>query len=178
MAAPPASALIVPVPAAEAVIAPYRRQFDPSAGQGVPAHVTLLYPFLAPDTLDDRALAILAEIAASTEPFSFELRRAERYPGLLVLPPEPDQGFAALRERLIGAWPQIVPYEGRYGLRPPPHVTVAWSDAFKPGGCPDFAPIEADLAPRLPIRDRATELLLEVRRDDRWSVLARFPLSR
>lgn len=177
MFAPPTTALIVPVPQAEPLIAPWRRSYDPSANQGVPAHVTLLYPFLDPAQTEDLTLARIARIAAETAPFSFTLRQTERYPGLLVLPPEPSTGFLALRDRLQADWPEIVPYGGRYGPRPPAHVTVAWSDQHKPGGCPDFAPIEAALAPALPIDGVATEILLEARHEDRWSVLARFALT-
>ncbi|HEX9447459.1 MAG TPA: hypothetical protein VF920_05740 [Dongiaceae bacterium] len=34
------------VPEAEALVGALRARFDPSASQCVPAHVTLLYPFL------------------------------------------------------------------------------------------------------------------------------------
>jgi hypothetical protein len=40
------SALLLPVPAAEAAVGPYRALLDPSARDGVPAHITVLYPFL------------------------------------------------------------------------------------------------------------------------------------
>lgn len=172
-----ASALIVPVPVAEPIIAPWRRLFDPASNQGVPAHVTLLYPFLPPAEIDEGVLARLAEITRRFEPFPFTLTQTERYPGLLVLPPEPAAPFLALREALIEAWPAIVPYEGRYGLRPPMHVTVAWSEAFKAGGCPDFAPIERALAPMLPVSGRATEVTLEIKRGERWSQDLRLPLG-
>ena len=177
MHSPPASALIVPVPVAEPLIAPWRTSYDPSANQGVPAHITLLYPFVEPDLIDASVLERIDQIAAVTKPFRFRLNRTERYPALLVLPPEPATGFVELRERLLTAWPEIVPYGGRYGDRPPPHVTVAWSELHKPGGCPDFAPLEDALAAELPIGGGATEMTLLVRREDRWSVLARFALA-
>jgi hypothetical protein len=39
------SALVVLVPEAEAATKPFRDQYDPAAAAGVPAHITLLYPF-------------------------------------------------------------------------------------------------------------------------------------
>ena len=53
------SALVVLVPEAEAIAKPFRDQYDPSAAAGVPAHITLLYPFKAPDEIDDITLCKL-----------------------------------------------------------------------------------------------------------------------
>ena len=44
------SAIIVPVQVPVAV-GRLRDRMDPSAAQGVPAHVTLLYPFMPPEAL-------------------------------------------------------------------------------------------------------------------------------
>ena len=51
------SAVIVAIPEAEAAVAALRLRLDPAAAWGVPAHVTVLYPFLPPDEIDGRALA-------------------------------------------------------------------------------------------------------------------------
>ena len=45
--------LIVEVPDAELVVAHWREQLDPHAMLGVPAHVTVLFPFAAPDRIDE-----------------------------------------------------------------------------------------------------------------------------
>ena len=42
------SALVVLVPEAEGVVKPFRDLHDPSAAAGMPAHITLLYPFKHP----------------------------------------------------------------------------------------------------------------------------------
>jgi hypothetical protein len=42
------SAVVVPVPEAEPRVGALRTALDPSAALGVPAHVTILYPFVAP----------------------------------------------------------------------------------------------------------------------------------
>jgi hypothetical protein len=41
------SAIIVPVPAVEPLVSQWRQRFDVSARHGVPAHITVLYPFPA-----------------------------------------------------------------------------------------------------------------------------------
>ena len=46
------SGLVVLVPQAEALVKPFRDRYDPSAATGVPAHITLLYPFKPPDEID------------------------------------------------------------------------------------------------------------------------------
>ena len=47
----PESALVILVPEAEPLVRPFRHRFDPSAALGVPAHITLLYPFIAPEQM-------------------------------------------------------------------------------------------------------------------------------
>ena len=48
----PETALICRVPEAERYIARYRDRYDPSARRNVPAHVTMLYPFMPPAHID------------------------------------------------------------------------------------------------------------------------------
>jgi hypothetical protein len=40
------SALVVLVPEAEPLVGPFRERYDPSASAGMPAHITINYPFL------------------------------------------------------------------------------------------------------------------------------------
>ena len=95
------TALIVPVPAAEPAVGNLRRRFDPSAEHGIPAHVTLLAPFLPAERIDDAVRAALAERAAATPPFAFELDRLDCFPGVVYLHPTPGDPFVAL----IRTWP-------------------------------------------------------------------------
>jgi hypothetical protein len=53
------SAVILPVPEVEPVIARHRMRHDPSAARGIPAHVTLSFPFLDPRR-DGRTLTATA----------------------------------------------------------------------------------------------------------------------
>src|ERR1700761_7063123 len=47
------SALLIRVPAAEPAVGAHRARLDASARDGVPAHLTVLYPFLPPAQIDD-----------------------------------------------------------------------------------------------------------------------------
>ena len=57
---PTEGAVIVAVPEAEDVVGPQRAALDRAASWGVPAHVTVLYPFVPPAKIDDRIIRALA----------------------------------------------------------------------------------------------------------------------
>ena len=84
------SALVVLVPEAEVRVQPFRDKYDPSAAMGMPAHVTLLYPFLAPDDVGSEALADLRVCFQQFSPFPFTLAETHRFPSVLYLGPEPE----------------------------------------------------------------------------------------
>src|SRR6185437_3969176 len=71
----PESALLVAVPAAEPAVGEHRARLDPSARGGVPAHLTVLYPFLAPPLIDDAVLESIAALFADFPAFAFALDR-------------------------------------------------------------------------------------------------------
>lgn len=120
------TALIVRIPEAEPAVRDWRDRIDPAAraGAGVPAHVSVLYPFL-PESLIDPS--VHARIAAALRPHpAFDLRfeRTGRFPGMLYLAPEPDAPLRRLTRAVAEHWPEVRPYGGRYP-DPVPHLTVA-----------------------------------------------------
>src|SRR5262245_17605350 len=58
---PTEPALIVAVPEAERAVARFRAALDLAAGWGVPAHVTVLYPFLPPQRINEDVLTTLSQ---------------------------------------------------------------------------------------------------------------------
>lgn len=70
MSAPAETALIVPVPEAEPLVGRHRRILDHSAPWGVPAHVTVLYPFLPPDRVTGEAIEDVRGCLTAVEAFS------------------------------------------------------------------------------------------------------------
>jgi 2'-5' RNA ligase len=125
--ATPATAFIVAVPEAEPLVAALRSRFDPSAAMGVPAHITVLYPFMPPAQVTPEVLARAADALRGQEPFPFLLARVGRFPGVLYLAPEPAAPFAALTEALVRAFPAFPPFGGAHD-RIVPHLTVAQGD--------------------------------------------------
>jgi 2'-5' RNA ligase len=155
---PRRTALIIEVPEAEPAVGDVRWQHDPSAALGVPAHITVLFPFGEVD--EDELAALIARWHA----FDFALERVETFDnGVVWLFPRPMRPFADLTEAIAQRWPQFPPYEGEFD-EPVPHLTVSMS------------PI--DFQPQLPIAARAHEVTwIEEGDDGRWTVRRRFPFS-
>ncbi len=169
------TALLLPVPAAEAVVDPWRRRFDPAASWGVPAHVTLLYPFVPPAALEPGVVDKLATLFADRAPVSIALSEARRFGDrVLYLAPEPAEPIRALTDAIVAAFPGCRPYGGRFD-EVVPHLTL--TDGA-PAGV--MAAAETGLASRLPIRCLVQEVWLMAGSDEpgSWRVMERFPLGR
>ena len=166
------SAIIVPVQVPVAV-GRLRDRMDPSASQGVPAHVTLIYPFMPPDLLKDDVRRTVEQIIAAEAAFPFVLSSVGRWPNVVYLVPEPSEPFRRMTSSLAAAFPDYPPYEG---VHPDvvPHLTVA---AEVPEDY--LAAAEHALPPMLPIRDVAREAwLIGHTPAQPWHTLWRLPLGR
>lgn len=148
------SAVVVPVPEAEPLVARWRATWEPPAPPGVPAHITVLFPFLRPGRIDEEVLGLLTESAAGVEPFAFELTEVGRFPQTVYLAPTPAEPFAVLTRRAWERFPERPPYAGRYpGVVP--HLTVTTT--------PDEETLKraaAEAVASLPITSRAEVMLL------------------
>ncbi|HEX5503013.1 MAG TPA: 2'-5' RNA ligase family protein [Thermomicrobiales bacterium] len=169
----PESGLLVPAPAAEAAVGRWRERHDPSAPAGIPAHITLLYPFVPPGQIDAALLADLRAFFAGVAPFPFALGRLDRFPGVLYLAPEPAAPFRDLIAALSMHYPQYPPYGGKHATIVP-HLTVAHAA--------DPAVLDAGMAAvagALPLAAVADEaVLMEMDPAGRWHTRERFPFGR
>ena len=118
------SALGVTVPEAESWVKDLRQRYDPTAAVGMPAHVTVLFPFISPDLLTDSDLARTTETFQRFQPFQFKLEQIGRFPESLYLIPEPDEPFISLTEAIVREFPESPPYDGKFP-KIIPHLTVA-----------------------------------------------------
>jgi len=169
----PETALICRVPEAERYVARYRDRYDPSARRNVPAHVTVLYPFVPPTLIDDEVLERLRGIARAVPCFEYRLARTKRFPVALYLDPEPGDSYAALTDQVFRAFPDYPPFEGKFDTVVP-HVTVAHGDE------PLLCEIEVELRIALPaagIPARCHELVLIENSSGRWEPMHVFPLG-
>ena len=73
------SALVILVPEAEPLVRPFLERFDPSAATGVPAHITLLYPFLAPERIGKEVVDQVAQCCRGFAPIAYSLTEIRRF---------------------------------------------------------------------------------------------------
>jgi 2'-5' RNA ligase len=164
------SAVVVPVPEAAAAVDRWReRTCEAKPSTGVPPHVTLLVPFVAPAEITDDVIAELRDVLA-VPAFPLELRELRRFPGTLYLAPEPAAPFARLTAALGRRFPGCPPY-GDPSLAVIPHLTVAQGD----DALLDRAAAEVTSA--LPLRAEIRETLLLEHDGARWQVRERFRLG-
>jgi 2'-5' RNA ligase len=169
----PETALICRVPEAERYISQYRQRFDPSARRNVPAHVTILYPFMAPDLVDASVLATLQGIADSVPCFTYRMAETRRFPVALYLAPDPEEYFAALTDGVFRAFPDFPPFEGKFETVVP-HITVAHGDE------PLLCEIEVELRIALSgagVQAQCSELVLIENASGRWEQMHVFRLG-
>jgi 2'-5' RNA ligase len=168
--------IIVPVPEAEPAVDLLRRANTPDGAEGMPAHVTLIYPFT-----DDSQLAAgrIAEVRAVLEQFcafEFVLSKVRRFDNLpsesyVWLAPTPSGPFVQMIEALASAFPEHPPFGGAFATVIP-HLTIA-------------ASIDEDLldqvanqaADTLPIKARAETARIMRRIDGQWRLVAEFRLA-
>jgi 2'-5' RNA ligase len=167
----PETALIVEVPEAERLVSDWRAKHDWSAQRGVPAHITLLYPFVPAELVDEPLRNELRALFASRPAFSFRLPRVARFPEVAWLAPEPVEPFQILSSLIFEHYPKYPPYEGIHD-EVIHHLTVA------EGGVELQDEVEAALTPHLPIEAAAHEVALLVEDESgRWHRGALFPLG-
>ncbi len=119
------SALIVPVPEADPVVGRFRRALDSGAAAGVPAHITVLYPFMPVEQVDQDVLAQLRDLFVTIEEFECSLASIAWFDrSVMYLRPEPDALLRQMTQLVVGRWPRWPPYGGAHG-DPTPHLTIA-----------------------------------------------------
>jgi 2'-5' RNA ligase len=168
---PGQTGLVIVVPAAEPVVDRWRQRYDPAAPAGVPAHVTVLYPFLALDRIDESVTATLRDVLAARPAFELEFRRCGRFPDAIYLDPEPAEPCRRLTEAIAARWPEAPPYGGIFDAVVP-HLTVAQTADEE-----TLAGVERDVAGKLPVRSAVREIWLYAYDGSRWAAHTSFPLG-
>ena len=151
MSEPTHSALIITVPEAEPVVGAHRDRHDRAAAWGVPAHVTVLFPFITPQEVTDDVVLSIAAAVGTVPAFNARFDRT-RWFGEEVLYVAPSQvdPFIALTHAAAAAFPDHQPYGGAHD-DVVPHLTVAH------GAPPEvLRDVESDVQPRLPIATDVT----------------------
>ncbi|MEP6650060.1 MAG: 2'-5' RNA ligase family protein [Lapillicoccus sp.] len=172
---PTHSAVIVAVPPAEPVVGHHRREHDASTAWGVPAHVTVLFPFMEPRALDDHVHAKLTRAVATVPEFTTTFGSTSWFEDkVLWLAPDPAEPFRVLTTSVAAAFPEHPPYAGAYE-DVVPHLTVGVDAPAE-----KLRAVERQVQPELPVEMRVTEVQVIVGRPEvggSWDVIGRFPLA-
>ncbi|MFG1990565.1 2'-5' RNA ligase family protein [Actinoplanes sp. NPDC048988] len=172
---PTHSALILAVGEAEPVVAAHRERLDAAAGWGVPAHITVLYPFLPPADIDEHVLAVLTGTAASVPAFFCALQRVDWFgDSVLWLAPAPATPIITLTAAVAAHFPGCQPYGGQF-TEIVPHLTIGHDHPRA-----DLEAAAADITAHLPIHARISSLRLITGRPEpggSWATRAEFPLG-
>ena len=171
------SALIIAVPEAEPLVRDLRERFDSSAAVGVPAHITILYPFVPPGEITSMVVAELRELFARFTAFEFTLPELRRFPDeVLYLAPSPAEPFKALIHAVAERYPAYPPYGGGYS-EVILHLTIADVDEVE-----QLDDIEREFinlyGAQLPVIAGASEVLLIENTSGRWKTRQAFELSK
>ncbi|MEY2233848.1 MULTISPECIES: 2'-5' RNA ligase family protein [Streptomyces] len=163
--------LIVRIPEAEPAVRGWRERLDPSAQAGVPAHVTVLFPFLDESRIDTLVHSALADVLGGHQAFDLRFARCGRLPEVLYLVPEPDTQLRQLTEAIAARWPEAPPYGGRF-VEIVPHLTVAQGQESAV-----LEEIEAGVAGGLPFTSHVASVELMVYDGVKWQERASFALG-
>lgn len=168
------SAFIVRVPEAEPHVSHYRERYDASAKLGVPAHITVLYPFMPRILINTQVLEQVRLAIACARGFAFHLAKVGRFPGTVYLTPQPSDPFVSLTHAIVRAFPSYPPYRGQHAAAIP-HLTVAQVEE------PERSAVAAELHNLLEkaggITSYCSELILIENSTGRWEQMHAFALT-
>jgi hypothetical protein len=170
----PRSYLIIEVPEAEPAVGQHRQRLDSSAAAGVPAHITVLGPFMPPETIDAPVLAELERLFTAASRFRFQLDHTDWFGNdVLWLAPHDPGPFTALTQRVYQAFPGFPPFEGQFA-EVIPHLTVGHGHPVS-----DLRAAEVAVKPHLPIDGQVTAVTLVTRQSvgAHWTTAVTFSLG-
>jgi 2'-5' RNA ligase len=150
-----------------------RRKEIADARDGVPAHLTMLYPFVEADGLDRRVRRTIEAVARRHRPFPYRLARIERWPDTIYVAVDPEEPFVRLQADLASAFPEQPIHGQESDLEFVPHISI--SEAKRP----DLSPVRRILAARPgPPTERATALeVIATAPNGAWRTLWRIRLG-
>ncbi|MFL6156046.1 MAG: 2'-5' RNA ligase family protein [Marmoricola sp.] len=153
----PITGIVIPVAEADRLVRSRTGSLAPRQLPGtgpVPAHITLLAPFLPEAAIDDTVLGRLADFFADVTPFDFELTEVCEFPGgITYLAPEPAATFRLLTAELHRMFPEFPPYGGTFD-DVVPHLTVPLEEGET------TTSLRSSLSPGLPLALQAREAVL------------------
>ncbi|WAL67348.1 2'-5' RNA ligase family protein [Amycolatopsis cynarae] len=170
------SAIIVPVPETEPLVTTHQRALNRTGPSLVPAHVTVLYPFVHPSRITAAVVAEVAEAVAGISAFECAFARVRWFGDeVMWLEPDPDEHFRTLTKAVCERFPGHLPYAGEHPDTVP-HLTVA---DRRTGDLVGKRRAAAGIAGALPIRARIDRIRLVAGADEHgpWRTITEIPLG-
>ena len=170
------SALVILVPEAEVFVERTRQRYDPSAAIGMPAHITINYPYLPGERVYAETIDQLRVLFSRFPPLRFKLAEARRFFDTVYLAPEPAGPMMDLIRAVAVRYPQSPPYGGMFA-EVVPHLSLAQSEneAELELVLREFAPGSEG---KLPIEATADGVWLMDNQNGRWQKRIAFRLGR
>lgn len=162
--------VVIPVPEADALLASVAARFAGVVREGVPAHVSVQYPFVAVGQLDDRVIASLSELFAVQKPIPVTFAECRRSGGFVYLCPDPAEDLAKLTAQLREQWPDVA-FPAGADDEVGQHLTVAMRASEQAAEA-----IEQQVIAALPIPAELREAWL-VAFESRWTLRGRFEFA-
>jgi GrpB-like predicted nucleotidyltransferase (UPF0157 family)/2'-5' RNA ligase len=153
----------------------HRDSLDVAACWGVPAHVTVLYPFVEPAQVDEGLITALAAAIEPVRAFELQFARTAWFgEEVLWLDPEPAQPFRDLTTAVWRAFPHQPPYAGAHD-DVVPHLTIA---ERRRGTVTAMREAEQAIQQGLPLAARVEHVLLiaGTPAPHSWRIIHEFPL--
>ena len=170
------SSLDILVPEVADLVAEWYRVTQ-AAEDGMPPHMTLLWPWIEPPVAES-AISRAADAVAGLASFTLTFNRCGRFPGVVYLVPEPVGPVDGLVRSLRVAFPETPPFRGEFGRAPIPHLTAAKS---KNEAHLDHVQSTLDRSlSGAPITVAVSHISVSeagLGADDRWGVRAELPLA-
>ena len=118
------SGLVIPMPEAEPLVSRWREKLDPGCILGVPAYITVLFPFATPKNVNKEMIVTLEAYFSQYEAFEVGFEALGWFGDKVVyLAPTPDDVFRGITRGLVKLLPTYLPYEGKHG-ESTPHLTI------------------------------------------------------
>ncbi|MGG8410392.1 2'-5' RNA ligase family protein [Streptomyces sp. 12297] len=170
MPEPGTTAVVIVLPdAAPLLDAAWR--IDPAlVRRGVPAHVSLFYPFVPQAALtagDEESVRSLAAGFPRADLLLEEVVTASGFVAVTV------PGLQPIVDAFHAHWPRLRPYGGRFGTRPGAHVTVAMGTDDPTA----TARVRTAVDSLLPLRTRAAAVQLVELTEEGWQSRLTTPLG-
>ena len=169
-----ATGVVVSFAEAEPAVSRWRRAYTTDGADGMPAHVTLIYPFVDDSELVAGQVTELRAVLAAFSPFDVRFARFGRFDGptpVLYLEPDPAQPFVDMIGAIAEQFPAHPPFGGEFDTVVPHLTVIETEDA----GVVDHA--EQDVSRHLPIAARASEVhVMEHRGAEGWRMRNRITL--